>query len=51
VVDRFEFVEKKEGGQRQLPVDDTRAPATTEEAPAPTADDKPPPEFDDDIPF
>jgi single-strand DNA-binding protein len=53
VVDRFEFVEKKEGGQRQLPVDDTHtsAPAPSQEAPAPTADDKPPPEFDDDIPF
>ncbi len=52
VIDRFEFVEKREGGgQRPLPVDDTMAPAPSAEAPATTADDKPPPEFDDDIPF
>lgn len=56
VIDRFEFVEKREGGgQRPLPADDshasaTTAPATSEEASA-SADDKPPPEFDDDIPF
>ena len=58
VIDRFEFVEKKEGGQRPLPMDDSHAsaPAPSDQtagvgAEAPTADDKPPPEFDDDIPF
>lgn len=57
VIDRFEFVEKKEGGQRPLPADDTHASATTAppqtgEQPPPLSDaDQPPPEFDDDIPF
>lgn len=58
VIDRFEFVEKKEGGQRPLPVDDTHATTasdTTEDGMPPQsreqADDQPPPEFDDDIPF
>ncbi len=52
IIDSFEFVEKKDGGQRPLPVDDSHAsaPAPSEEASA-SADDKPPPEFDDDIPF
>ncbi len=58
VIDRFEFVEKREGGgQRPLPADDTHsattAPAQTGEQPPPLTDDDrpPPPEFDDDIPF
>ena len=59
VIDRFEFVEKREGGQRPLPADDTHAsassqtaPPTTGEQPPPLSDaDRPPPEFDDDIPF
>jgi len=51
VIDRFEFVEKKEGGgQRPLPADDshTKAPATRETDPEPKTADS---EFDDDIPF
>lgn len=51
VIDRFEFVEKKEGGQRPLPADDSHAsaPETSKEANAPTIE--PASEFDDDIPF
>ncbi len=51
VIDRFEFVEKKEGGQRPLPADDSHAsaPETSKEANAPTIE--PASELDDDIPF
>lgn len=63
VIERFEFVEKR-GDQRPIPSDDTHAGAPAapasqeqasdpggEQAPPHTEDDRPPPEFDDDIPF
>lgn len=51
VIERFEFVEKREGGgQRPAPADDTGAPASAP-ASAPAEETEAPNEFDDDIPF
>lgn len=49
-IERFEFVEKREGGSRPHPADQTQdgmPPASREQA----DDAAPPEEFDDDIPF
>ena len=50
VIERFEFVEKRDaGGQRPVPDDDTGSRAASAPASAPT--EEAPNEFDDDIPF
>lgn len=47
VIDRFEFVEKKEGGRQPH----SAGPDSTATRPAPADDAGPQEEFDDDIPF